>query len=135
MSWDAHLIDDRGHTEGDWNYTHNTSRMIYAVLADAGVELPADIRACSTYDRETETWTHHPNGHGTVAWWDYLDGMTGPEGAAYLNVIIRGLEADPDRFRAMNPENGWGNYDDLVKLLTEMRNSVPEWPTTWSASG
>lgn len=135
MSWDAHLVDDRGHTEGDWNYTHNTSCMIYAVLADADVELPASTRACSVYDRETETWTRHPNGHGTVAWWEHLDGMTGPEGAAYLDTILRGLEADPDRFRAMNPENGWGNYDDLVKLLTEMRNSVPEWPTTWSASG
>ena len=42
MSWNAYLTDDRGHTEGDWNYTHNCSGMIYAVLDDAGVELAAD---------------------------------------------------------------------------------------------
>lgn len=97
MSWDAYLTDDRGHSEGDWNY--------------------------------------HPDGHGTVAWWEHLDGMTGPEGAAYLDVIVRGLEADPARFRQMNPPNGWGNYDDLLELLRKMRGAVPEWPTTWSASG
>ena len=119
MSWDAWLTDDRGHTEGDWNFTHNTSCMIYAVLKDALGELPPDPEESGT----------------TVRWWEHLNGMSGPEGAAYLHAIITGLEADPDRFRAMNPENGWGNYDDLVKVLRDMRDRVPEWPTTWSASG
>jgi hypothetical protein len=32
MSWDAALYDDRGHVEGAWNYTHNTSCMFYDVL-------------------------------------------------------------------------------------------------------
>jgi hypothetical protein len=34
MSWDVELIDDRGHIEAEWNYTHNTNRMIAAALAD-----------------------------------------------------------------------------------------------------
>lgn len=135
MSWDAWLTDDRGHSEGEWNYTHNTSRMIYAVLDDAGVELAASTRPCSTYDHETQEWVSHPNGHGTITWWDHLNGMSGPAGAAYLDTIVRGLEADPDRFRAMNPENGWGDYEGVLKVLTEMRNAVPEWPTEWGASG
>lgn len=135
MSWDAHLTDDRGHTEGDWNYTHNTSRMIYAVLEDAGIVLPADTRPCQWLDREKGQWHYAPNGHGSVPWWDHLDGMSGPDGAAYLHLIIRGLEADPERFRAMNPPNGWGDYEGLLKILTEMRDRVPEWPTTWGASG
>ena len=109
MSWDADLIDDRGHSEGDWNYTHNTSRMANAVLFDA--EFP-------------ETW------------WKHLDGMTGADGAALLDRIIRGLEADPARFRAMNPENGWGDYDSFLGVLREMHKaSLVEWPTKWSASG
>ena len=29
MSWDAFLIDDRGHVEGDWNYTHNINKMVH----------------------------------------------------------------------------------------------------------
>ena len=107
MSWDASLVDDRGQTIGDWNFTHNTSVMIYSALAD-GVSSP---------------------------WWARLSGLSGPEGAEFLHRIIRCLEADPELFRGMNPGNGWGNYDALVATLTTMRNAVPEWPTTWHASG
>src|SRR5687768_13234721 len=135
MSWDAWLTDDRGHTEGDWNYTHNCNRMIRAALDDAGFVLADSTTPCSTYDHDTKEWVHHPDGSGRIPWWKHMHGMSGPEGAAYLDTIVRGLEADPDRFRAMNPENGWGDFDSLVKVLTEMRNAVPEWPTSWSTSG
>lgn len=135
MSWDADLIDDRGHSDGSWNYTHNTNGMVHAVLDDASVELPADTRPCRWLDRETGEWHWAPEGHGTVRWWAHLDGMDGQTGAAFLAVIIAGLEADPERFRAMNPSNGWGDYDTLLEILRQMRAAVPEWPTTWSVSG
>ena len=120
MSWDADLIDDRGHTEGEWNYTHNCNGMANAVLDP---EYEQRTVFAEVFDRKH------------VSWWKRLDGLSGPEGAALLDRIIRGLEADPERFRALNPENGWGDYDSFVKVLTDMRNAVPEWPTTWSVSG
>ena len=135
MSWDAFLTDDRGHFEGEWNYTHNCNGMVHAVLDDAGVILPTSTTPCRWLDRDTGEWHDAPEGHGTVSWWEHLDGMTGPDGAAFLDTIVRGLEADPERFRAMNPENGWGDYESLAKILAEMRNAVPEWPTVWGASG
>lgn len=109
MSWDAELTDDRGHTEGEWNYTHNTNRMINHAFADS-------------------SWA------GT-SWWRCLDGMTGSDGAAFLDRIIRSMESDPETFREMNPENGWGDYDSLLVVLREMRAAVPEWPTEWRVSG
>jgi hypothetical protein len=27
------------------------------------------------------------------------------------------LKSDPERFRALNPENGWGSYDGLVSFV------------------
>ena len=120
MSWDADLIDDRGHYEGEWNYTHNCNGMANAVLYP-------DYEQQTVFDEVFRST--HPS------WWKVLDGKTGPEGAAFLDSIIRGLESDPERFRAMNPENGWGDYDSFVKVLTSMRDAVPEWPTTWAASG
>jgi len=69
------------------------------------------------------------------AWWERLDGATGPAGRDYLATIITGLEADPRRYRAMNPANGWGSYDSLLVVLREMRDAVPDWPTVWSVSG
>ena len=125
MSWDAYLTNDRGHEEGEWNYTHNCNGMANAVLYDG-------------YD-ETLTTAEEVLGIGrgrpSQTWWRELDGLSGPEGAALLDRIITGLEADPERFRAMNPENGWGDFDSFLKVLTEMRSAVPEWPCTWSASG
>src|SRR5688572_13860735 len=111
MSWDISLHDDRGHTDGSWNYTHNCNGMANTVLAERGVDDPG------------------------TAWWKRLVGVDGPTGAALLHEIITGLEADPERFRAMNPPNGWGDYDSFVATLKEMRDRVPEWPTEWSAHG
>ena len=137
MSWDASLYCNAcGHCIGDWNFTHNTSVMIYSVLAEASYELPASTLECWGLPRDADgKLTHYPDGHGTVAWWEHLDGMTGPEGAAYLDLIVTRLEANPVRFRAMNPENGWGSYDTLLKTLREMRAAVPEAPCEWRASG
>jgi hypothetical protein len=123
MSWDIDLYDDRGHCDGSWNYTHNCNRMIEATLG----ELVEDTAA--------PFWAKGDGNMGRRSWWRLLDGKSGPEGAAMLDHIIRGLTADPARFRAMNPANGWGDYDQLVKVLSDMRDAVPEWPTTWTASG
>lgn len=117
MGWDAELFtNDAGGGPStliaDWNYTHNTSDMIYAVL-DQGDHV--------------EAWYN-----------ELLAGKTGPEGAMHLRRILDGLEAEPARFRAMNPPNGWGNYDQLVGVLREMVDAVidlGEIPSTWLASG
>jgi hypothetical protein len=116
MSWDAWLEDDRGHVEGEWNYTHNTNPMVDEAMARAGRQ---------------------------GSWIDVLDGMTGPEGARLLDAIVRELLADPQTFEAMNPRNGWGAYRSdsgcdrtgIVEQLMKMRDSVPEWPTVWHVSG
>ncbi len=123
MSWDAYLIDDRGHYDGEWNYTHNCNGMANAAL----YEDPPDAEQPSTFDE-----VFRPT---RESWWKLLDGMSGPLGAAMLDRIIKRLEADPQRFRAMNPANGWGDYDSFLKTLTEMRNAVPEWPTKWEVYG
>lgn len=115
MSWDVSLIcDGCGSEIIDQNYTHNTSKMIYTVLRE---------------DPEFDQLAEHES------WYKRLDGMSGPEGAAFLHRIIVGLKADPVRFREMNPDNGWGNYDQLVDILTKMRDRVPEAPTTWRGYG
>lgn len=122
MSWDATLTDDRGHIEGEWNYTHNCNRMIAEAL-------------------DATTGEKTPQCEGPLgpvigpAWWDRLDGADGKYGRAYLSNIINGLESDPGRFRAMNPANGWGSYDSLLEVLRDMRDRIPAWPVTWSVSG
>jgi hypothetical protein len=36
-----------------------------------------------------------------------------------LSVGLTALKADPDRFRALNPENGWGDYEGLVRFVED----------------
>jgi hypothetical protein len=134
VSWTAYLTDDRGHDEGQWNYTHNCNGMANAIVPADELRAGA-LRWWGRRGRAdvVERIEADPDWRGS--WWDCLDEMEGPAGAAFLDRIIKGLEADPERFRAMNPENGWGDYDSFLKTLAEMRNAVPEWPTTWAVSG
>lgn len=122
MSWDADLYDDRGHLEHEANYTHNTNGMIAAALEAIGMEKP-----------------HTEEGFWRIVgpeWWKQLDGMSGEDGVKYLQSIIDELEREPAKYRAMNPENGWGDYNGLLAVLKRMRDSTPtDWPTQWRVSG
>lgn len=122
MSWDATLLCDCCGSELiDINYTHNTNRMINEALSTAGV-----------FTTEPEGWWAQALG---VSWIDALDGMSGPDGARLLNAVIGEFKRDPEKYRVMNPENGWGSYDRLLPVLTAMRDSVPETLTHWHVSG
>lgn len=141
MSWDAtlyaltemaacpecgHALDLPKRSEeeiSDWNYTHNTNGMIAA--------------AYEAVSGEQTDQCGGPLGPAIgAAWWDRLDGASGEAGKAYLSQIITGLEADPERYRAMNPPNGWGSYDSLLSVLREMRDAVPvDEATVWRVSG
>lgn len=125
MSWDADLICHCcGGSGAEWNYTHNTNGMIAAARESIG---HADAY---------ELGSTHPIMKAIgPPWYEVLDGMSGAEGARYLGDIITALEADPKRYRAMNPENGWGSYDSLLEVLREMRDCSTEAVMTWRCSG
>ncbi|AHH20799.1 hypothetical protein NONO_c60230 [Nocardia nova SH22a] len=126
MSWDATLSDDRGHIDGDWNFTHNTNQMANAIVhpdENTGIDTMHEVLFPKADGREWKSW------------WEILNGMDGPTSRTYLSKIIDGLEADPPRFQAMNPPNGWGSYDTFLEVLKEMRDRIPEWPCTWRVSG
>jgi hypothetical protein len=120
MSWDADFDGE------SWNYTHNINGMLAAAFeAMTGA-------------------TTEPSDHPVLGpiigptWYKRLDGMTGAQGAEYLGLIITGLEADPARYRAMNPDNGWGSYDGVLKTLRAMLEASRQAccdVRRWSASG
>lgn len=41
-----------------------------------------------------------------------------------LQVAIDAMLEDPDRYRAMNPGNGWGNYEGTLRFLQELRDAA-----------
>ena len=125
MSWDATLECEHGCEIADFNYTHNTNGMIAEALTDLGCvnakELPSNHVIWKAIG---------------PPWYQRLDGCTGAEGAAFLTALIDPLNREPEKYRAMNPPNGWGSFDSLVAVLTRMRDiSLLERPTRWRASG
>lgn len=125
MSWSATLFDDRGHIEGEWNFTHNCNGMINTILDSEyeQVSVAEEVFRFKTTERQP-------------TWWKQLDDLDGEQSWVFLDTIIAGLESDPERFRKMNPENGWGDFDSLVKVLKAMREAIPNsWPSRWRVSG
>jgi len=38
------------------------------------------------------------------------------------------LNSDPERFKALNPPNGWGDYDGLCGFVAEYLQACKNWP-------
>jgi len=90
MSLDVYLSAPRVVQVFDANITHNLNKMADA----AGI-----------YD---VVW--QPAEHGIANAGQLVEPLKGG---------IERLEADPERFKALNPPNGWGSYDGLVRWLKE----------------
>ena len=79
-----------GHDLGEWNLTYNLSRM----LGEAG-----------------------------FAGWSAVVGndiaATGRSVTAAMEPVLAELKRDPAKYKAMNPANGWGSYDQAVRVISE----------------
>ena len=45
-----------------------------------------------------------------------------------LSKGLSQLLGDPDKYKALNAENGWGTYDSLVEFVKEYLNACIEYP-------
>lgn len=128
MSWDADLnvtVDGNVVRIGEWNHTHNCNQMANIVMREGWYKLASVL--------EEKHWLIANVG---TSWWKVLDGLDGQKSAELLDLVIVGLEKEPERFQAMNPENGWGSYDTLLEVLREMREQSQKFPSgQWSVSG
>jgi hypothetical protein len=52
-----------------------------------------------------------------------FDGKPASEFRAALTGAIDAMTAEPHKYRAMNPPNGFGDYDSCLKWLGEMRDA------------
>lgn len=51
-----------------------------------------------------------------------LDGMNCKKALPIINNAIQDMLNNADEYRKLNPKNGWGSYDGLLKTLQDMRN-------------
>lgn len=91
-----------GHRLGDWNLTYNLSPMLRA----AGF----------------------PGWQETVGRLAEVQPVTAKRVLPVFDAVLAELRADPDRYRAMNPENGWGSYDQAVRTLDDFVEAIRPHP-------
>lgn len=62
--------------------------------------------------------------------WDRerLDGKKAADIAEAVEATLIKLKADPEKFREMNPPNGWGTYDGLVEQWERFSRAVAHYP-------
>lgn len=53
---------------------------------------------------------------------DALEGKTAAEIKPVLKAAIAAMEADPEKFKELNPPNGWGDYEGLLKVLRRLHD-------------
>lgn len=104
MSLDVDLMVTKPSSVWNYNITHNLGEMARAVVVDP--------------DLEEQLTLYH------VLWRpEEYDLHLAHEISDYLNVGYQMLVADPIRYKAMNPENGWGSYEGLCRFVYEYRNA------------
>lgn len=127
MSWDADLYCPHCSSNVfDQNYTHNTNRM-------------ANVAAGITHDPDMGVAQEIVGIGGPRlddTWWRRLNGMTGTQAKEFLGGILADFDARPMTYRAMNPDNGWGDFDSFRDVLRRMRDKSADAPdAVWETSG
>jgi hypothetical protein len=57
-----------------------------------------------------------------------LHNLLASEALPIIASVIEAMEADPEDFRALNPANGWGDYDTLLERLHDLRDELATHP-------
>jgi len=73
----------------------------------------------------------YPGDKGMV----FIDGLTGEHSLKILRHAMDEFAKDPDKFIAMNPSNGWGNFESFKGYIYTLIRAAKEHPTwIWESS-
>lgn len=94
---------DRKEDEGE-NYTSNTSMML-------------QVASVATGCVPTEVWVG-----------EFLEGKLCSEVADILRKSTQWMADHPTEMKAMNPDNGWGNFDSYLQWLRRWQDACEKYP-------
>ncbi len=90
---------------------------------DAGGEEKVSIGESYNY-----TYNTSPMLYDVGIDWKELTGKPLSEVVPILQAGLEKLKANPEKYEAMNPENGWGSYEGLVAKLTQIIEEYKQYP-------
>lgn len=86
--------------------------------ADLGGEEPLDLGFEANYTCNVAPMFYDAIGKDGIR---AIDGLKGVDALPILVKAIKKMEKEPDFYRKMNPENGWGRYDGAFGALALLR--------------
>ena len=104
MSLDVDLMVTQPTSVWNYNITHNLGAMAKAVVLEPDWDLPMTLY--HVLWRPEEFGLHFAH-----------------EISDYLNIGYHTLISDPEKYKAFNPENGWGSYEGLVAFVLSYRDA------------
>lgn len=142
MSLDVYLIDESAEPQ-------DPQKRIYIREDGRTKEISREEWDQRFPGREPVTWKDEGN-RGIVFEWNITHNLnTMAEAAGLYEVLWRPdeigltkakeliprlsaglvtLQREPDRFKALNPKNGWGTYENLVEFVEAYLNAAKEHP-------
>lgn len=117
MSLDIGLMDEK-HEVYEANITHNLGKMARAVLC-FGIENHNENKDITLYD---------------ILW--HGSGQSGYVITPMLEIALYELKEHREIYEEYNPENGWGDYELLVKFTEGLLGACKAFPETtlWCSS-
>ena len=98
---------------------------------DAEMRDPVPMRSPTSADSTTFNLTYNLTPMlreaGMPAWRE-LVGMRAKEAGEIWSKVHATLDADPIRFSAMNPPNGWGTYEGAVEVIGALADACERHP-------
>ena len=131
MSLDVSLYIKKPHKS---KILRNGKRVLYSEIYDAlGIEdRPLEFKETCAYEYNC---THNLGSMATAA--GVYEALWRPEeipankAGDLIELLSSGLErlyGDPDKYKKLNPSNGWGSYEGLVKFVESYLNACKEFP-------
>ena len=82
---------------------------------------------------ETINYTHNCNQmvrEAGLPEWPRVGGWKARKLERRLNKVLFRLAANPQKYRVMEPENGWGDYVGLMRVLEDVWKQCRTFPST-----
>ena len=110
---------------------HSGEQVVIDDDPDAEMRAMVPMRSSASVDDTTFNLTYNLSpmlrAAGMPAWQDFIGMCAGDAGPIWQKVADE-LRADPDKYKAMNPPNGWGDYEGAVEVISALAAACARYP-------
>lgn len=98
---------------------------------DAEMRSMVPMRSAGSVDSTTFNLTYNLSpmlwAAGMPPWKEFI-GMRAGDAGSIWQAVVDELQDDPDKYKELNPANGWGDYDGAVEVLTALAAACMQHP-------